>query len=332
MPPVDLVKLASAYWRSSALTAAVELGIFEALAQNSASPEALGRSLECSLPHLEALLDALCGMGVLEKSGNLYGIPASQSPYLDPGSPDCMLDAFRFNRDLAGLWMRLPECVREGTPAMPNNPHLGEDPERTRRFVRGMHSRAGIMARGLLPHVVPEPGSRLLDVGGGPGTFSMKLAERDPSLEVTVLDLPPVAAAAREIHAGNPALERVRFRGGDYHEADYPKEVDMLLYCGALHQEPEEVAPDLFRKMYEALKPGGRLVVVDLMLDADRATPSYSALFQLNMMLMRPASRVYTSKRLKELLREVGFASPEEVEVAGTPYRLVRAARPGDAG
>ncbi|MCC5847370.1 MAG: methyltransferase domain-containing protein [Verrucomicrobia bacterium] len=323
--PVDLVDLASRYWQSAALNAAVSLGIFDLLATGAASAEDLAEKLDCSVLHLQALLDSLCGLEVLGKAGNQYRIPDDLQPLLDPASPDSLLAALKFNGDLFALWMRLPDCVRTGKPALPDNPHLGKDPERMKRFVEGMHSRAGIMARGVLPYLVFPENTRWLDVGGGPGTFSLKLLEQDESFRATVLDLPPVVAAAADIHAGKAALDRLTFQGGDYHTAEFPSDQDVVLYCGALHQEPEEDIHALFRKMCAALKPGGHLYVIDLMLDPDRTTPVYSALFQINMMLMRPTSRVYTVERLEALLNETGFTDCYTQHIEGTPYTMVRA-------
>ncbi|MDF3130529.1 methyltransferase [Kiritimatiellaeota bacterium B1221] len=321
---VDLVDLASGYWKSFAIGTALELNIFSELSEREQDIESLSKSISCAPLHLEALLNSLCGMGLLDKKKNHFFLHPDQKAYLDPRSPDNMLGAFAFNQDLAGLWMKLPGCIRSGEPVLPDNPHLGSDPDRTRRFVEGMHSRAGLMARNLLPCLHPPGGSKVLDVGGGPGTFSLKLAERDPSLEITVLDLPPVVKAAAEIHAGNPALGCITFQGGDYHHCDYPRNQDTLLYCGALHQEPDEGLDALLEKMKAALKPGGQLVVVDLMLNPDRCTPVYSALFELNMMLMRPHSKVHTSRELTQRLEHCGFRDLCVSDIPHTPYRMVQ--------
>lgn len=323
--PPNLTELASRYWESAALNAAVSLGLFPFLSETPATAEAVSEGLNCARQHTEALLDSLCGLGVLSKQDDKYTLPEALKPLLDPSSPDCLLGALAFNADLFQLWGKLPECVQSGQPVLPANPHLGSDPARTRRFVEGMHSRAGIMARGLLPAIVPEPHSRILDVGGGPGTFSVKLLERDATLSATVLDLPPVVQAAAEIHAGNPVLNRLRFQGGDYHTADYPADQDLVLYCGALHQEPEDGLPALFTRMKAALKPTGSLCVVDLMVSDDRTQPVYSALFQLNMMLMRPASRVHSIGDIQSVLRGAGFSPAAPEEISGTPYTLIRA-------
>lgn len=324
-PSPNLIELASRYWESAALNAAVSLGLFPRLAASPATAEEISRVLHTASPHTEALLDSLCGLGILFKSSAQYQLKAELIPLLDPDSPDCLLGALKLNADLFQLWAELPDCIRTGSPVLPANPHLGGDPARTRRFVEGMHSRAGIMARGLLPSLVPEPHSRILDLGGGPGTFSIKLLERDSTLTATVLDLPPIVQAAAEIHAGHPALDRLTFLGGDYHKAALPPDQDLILYCGALHQEPEDSLPDLFAKIKAALKPAGALCVVDLMLSDDRTQPVYSSLFQLNMMLMRPASRVHSIGILQAILRDAGFTPSPPASLNGTPYTLIQA-------
>lgn len=323
--PPDLIQLASRYWDSAVLNAAVALGLFPLLARSPASAADISRSLETAPHHTRALLDSLCGLGILTKSSQIYTIHPDLLPCLDPDSPDSLLAAFAFNADLFQLWARLPDCIRSGTPALPANPHLGSDPHRMRRFVEGMHSRAGIMARALLPALIPPPHSRILDVGGGPGTFTVKLLERDPTLTATVLDLPPVVHTAAELHAHNPAAARITFQGGDYHTAPFPETQNFILYCGALHQEPADGIHALFSRMKQALAPDGTLCVVDLMLSPDRTEPVYSALFDLNMMLMRPASHVYSTDELLSVLQDTGFTPESPQPVPNTPYTLVKA-------
>ena len=325
-PPPNLVELASRYWESAALNAAVQLNLFPPLCgQTPQSAAAVAEQCGLSPRHTTALLDALTALAILVKHEETYAVRPELIPLLDPDSPDCLLGALAFNGDLMGLWLNLPRCVREGKPAIPDNPHLGSDPDRMRRFVAGMHSRAGIMARGVVPRLSIPSGSRILDVGGGPGTFSVKLLERDASLQATVLDLPPVVQAAAELHAGNPVLSRLEFLGGDYHQTPFPDQQDVVLYSGALHQEPEAGILPLFERMRAALTPGGMLYVVDLMLKPDRTAPVYSTLFELNMMLMRPQSRVYATDRVAEILHQTGFLADLPEEVPGTPYTLFRA-------
>ena len=321
-----LYELASSYWASSTLDAALELGVFPPLIHEACTAPELAARLNCNPGTLNALLDALAGLGLLRREAAGYTVSPERAPFLDPDSPDYLGGAFAFNRDLQGLWRRLPDCVRSGEPVMPASPHLGQDPDRTRRFVEGMHSRAAVMARGLLQVVEPEPGSRILDLAGGPGTFSVRLLERDPSLSIIVFDLPPIVRAARDIHAGNPFGTSLTFQGGDYHQDALPGNQDLLLYCGALHQEVPDALPGLLARMKAALNPEGRLLLVDLFLNEDRATPLYAALFDLNMRLMRPSSHVHTVAGVEAALEPAGLTLVRSGDVPETPYRFVEAA------
>ncbi len=325
-PPPDVVELATSYWQSSVLNAALELNLFPALAAQPMDAATLAHELDCSAFHMEALCDTLRALGVLcgEADAELSIHPELKA-FLDPSSPESLLQALEFNRDLVGLWSQLGRSVKEGVPVIPDLPHLGNDPARTERFVRGMHSRAGIMARALIPSLIPESGSRILDIGSGPGTFSFKLLERDPSLQVTLHDLPPVLDISKKIHAEHPSLSHVSFLPGDYHSTEFPEGMDAALFCGALHQEPEAGLPAIFAKMFNSIVPGGRVWLVDQMLQEDRATPASSSLFHINMMLMRPRCRVHRITDLSRLLQEAGFSEISDRAIPQSPYHLIEA-------
>ncbi|MDZ4199493.1 MAG: methyltransferase dimerization domain-containing protein, partial [Kiritimatiellia bacterium] len=146
-----LTDLATGYWGSAALSAAVDLGVFEALAAREQAADSLAETLGASPRHLGELLQALVAIGLLEKTDGGYRIDASARPFLDPACETCLLGALRFNADLYPLWGRLADTVRRGAPALPSGAHLGMDPKQTRTFALGMNSRAMAMAPILLP-------------------------------------------------------------------------------------------------------------------------------------------------------------------------------------
>ncbi len=318
----QLMDLATGYWRSAALSAGVELGIFERLTESPASAEDLARRLGSAPRQTAELLHALCGLGLLEERGGAFAIAPDAASFLRADSPTSLLEALRFNRDLYPVWGALAESVRRGAPAVPPAAHLGGDPDRTRRFVLGMHSRATALADAFLPAIEAPHGATLLDVGSGPGTFSRQWAERRPDARVIQFDLPPVLEVARELTRGSPAAERIAFHPGDYRRDALPS-ADAALFCGALHQETEASASALFAKLRAALRPGGPLVVIDLMLEAGRARPVFATLFSLNMMLFNPAAGVFEAARVVELLAAVGFRAPRHRPIPGLPYGAV---------
>lgn len=310
------------------LSAAVEIGLFDAVGKG-ATVEEIATAIQAPSPrHVAELLGALVSLGLMEKAGQVYRLSPGASPFLERSSPTCMLDALRFNMDLYPLWGRLGACMKEGKPVLPPTAHLGADPARTRRFTLGMHSRALALAPALIPSLDLKGCSSLLDVASGPGTFSRMLAEKHSALKVTLFDLPPVLDIGRELILDTGVASRVSFQAGDYRKDPLPGGFDAVLYCGALHQEEPEGAQRLFDKIRAALNPGGRLYVVDMMLAADRTQPLFSVLFSLNMMLISPQGRVFTEDDVLKAVGQAGLGNAECLKPEGCPYWIVKASKP----
>jgi len=265
------------------------------------------------------LLDALAGLDCLEKNCGKYAIAATARKFLSPRGEACALGALRYNIDLYPIWGNLADTVRCGRPAVPPHAHLGDDPQRTRRFVMGMNSRALGLAPSLLPALEIADNTTLLDVACGAGTFSRLLAEKFPSLRVTQFDLPPVLAIAQDLAQNNP---RIHFIPGDYRKDDLPVGFETILYCGALHQETPESARALFNKIHAA---GKRAIIVDLMTDATSTHPVFARLFSINMMLTNHGGRVFTLNETEALLRDAGFANISARLLPDIPYGVVSA-------
>jgi SAM-dependent methyltransferase len=323
-----LTELTTAYWPASAVSAALDLGLFEAVDGPPRSAAEIAAALETTPRHTEGLLDALAGVGLIEKREGRYRLDPGAVDYLSRSGPCCLLDALRYNAAMYPLWGRLATCVREGRPVVPPAAHLGGDPEQTRRFVLGMHSRALAVAPAVVPALDLRGARRLLDVGAGPGTFSVALAERYPGLCITLLDLPPVLAVTRELVGGGPAADRISFHPADYRCDPLPSGYAAVLFCGALHQEDAESAARVMAGLAAALEPGGRLFVVDMMLEPTRTAPVFSALFALNMMLVNPSGRVFTGEEVCGLAGGAGLAEVDCRRLAGCPYWVVTARKP----
>lgn len=116
---------------------------------------------------------------------------------------------------------------------------------------------------------------------------------------------------------------------GDYHvDAFGPESYDAVTIFGALHQESPEDILGILRRAHDALKPGGRLFVLDMMTDASHANPPFSALFAVNMALTTTNGWVFSDAEIKALMAEAGF-EPGETRPAPPPmpHWLVAAAK-----
>jgi len=326
----SIIEMANAFYSSQILFASSDLGIFAFLSESPGSTVrevAAGCDLDprgCRL-----LLDACVAVGLLTKQSGRYQNTEDAERFLVPGAPMDLSAAIRYNRDVYGAWGKLPEFVRSGQPAEKPEIHLGEDPDRTRDFVLAMHGRALGIGRAVVPQLDLDGRRKLLDLGGGGGTYSALIAQRHPEIACTVIDLPGVLAVAEELIAELGVSNRVRTIPGDYHTTPLPKGHDATILFGVLHQESPDAIAELLERTYEALEPGGILYVLDMMTDATHAAPAFSALFAVNMALTTHHGWVFSDQELQAWLAAAGFTdvtvSPLEPPM---PHWLVKAHKP----
>ena len=300
--------MASAFYDSCVLFAASDLGVFAKLAELGRA-DAGAVADACSLDPRGArlLLDACAALGLLAKEGDQYSNTVETGMFLVPGAPGDLSGAIRYNRDVYGIWGQLNNLVKTGKPVERPEVHLGENEDRTRTFVLSMHGRAMGIGRAVVPQLELAGRKKLFDVGGGPGTYSVLIAQTNPEIECTVLDLPEVVKVADELIAGAGMQDRVRTVGGDYHDYSFPPGMDVVNFFGVLHQESPESILDMFKRAHESLVPGGLIHVLDMMTDGTHTRPKFSALFAVNMALTTQNGWVFSDDELANWLKQAGF-------------------------
>lgn len=306
--PQRIMDLASAFYGSCVLFTASDVGVFGALArQPGLTSDALATELALDARAVRLLADACAALGLLDKADGGYVNSPESAAFLVPGAPGDLSRAIRYNRDVYAAWGRLSGFARTGEPVERPEAHLGDDPARTRDFVLSMHGRAMAIGRAVVPLLAIPEGARVLDVGGGPAAYSMLIARAVPGAVCTVIDLPGVAAIAAELVTEAGLTDRVRCVGGNYHSTPFPPDQDTVVMLGILHQESPAGIGALLKKARAALKPGGRIYVLDMMTDGTRANPPFSALFAVNMALTARHGWVFSDDDLSGWLAEAGF-------------------------
>ena len=328
--PRLIVDLANAFFGSCILFTASDVGVFRRLAEQDGMDSAsLARDLQQSERGMRALMDASVAVGLLLKNGERYSLTPAARKFLTPGSPADLSGALRYNRDVYSAWGRLAEFVRTGQPVERPELHLGEDRERTRAFVMAMHDKAVGMGRAILPWLDLAGRKRLLDVGGGPGTIAVLIAQAFPEIHCTVLDLPAVVDVARELIERQGATARVGILAGDYHTTPFPSGLDALNFFGMLHQESPEAIRNLIGKAHATLEPGGVIHVMDMMTDDSHTQPPFSAIFALTMGLTTQYGWVFSAGELQGWLEEAGFTGFSVQPLPPPlPHWLARARKP----
>lgn len=315
----DIVDLASAYYGSAVLFAAIDCDVFARVEAGTLDATARGMRL---------LADACVAEGLLEKrDGRYFNTPAGRLALI-PGAPADLTKAIRYNRDVYPAWGRLAEFARTGRPVERPETHLGEDAARTKAFAASMFGRAMGIGKGIVPMLGTLSG-RILDLAGGPGAYAILMCQANPGATCTTVDLPAISAEAADYVSKFGLSGRVACRAGDYHADEYePGAYDVVTIFGALHQESPEQIVDILKRANRALKAGGRLFVLDMMTDATHAAPRFSALFAVNMALTTTNGWVFSDDELKGWMREAGFVPGETRHVPPPmPHWLVEAVK-----
>ncbi len=327
-----IVDLASAYYGSAVLFAALETDLFTHIAKagQPVSAEDLAARAGLDPRGARLLLDACVATGLLRKSGETYANTEAGKQALVTGGAHDVTQAIRYNRDVYAAWGRLAAFARSGRPVESPACHLGDDPERTRRFVLAMHGRALGIGRVVVPLIDLSGCARVLDLAGGPGTYAVLLAQAHPALRCVTVDLPAVSAVAAELVAAAGMAERVTCRAGDYHADVYEESAyDAVTILGALHQEAPEMIVSILTRACAALRPGGRLFVLDMMTDSTHTRPVFSALFAVNMALTTDHGWVFSDAELHAWLQQAGFEACATRHVPPPmPHWLVTARKP----
>ena len=199
------------------------------------------------------------------------------------------------------------------------------DEAKRKAFIRAMD----VAGRGLSTQIAETFGTphfrRLLDIGGASGTYTIAFLRKNPSMTAVLFDLPPVIEIARErIHAEGLA-ERVLLISGDFSKDALPGGCDLALLSAIIHQNSPDENLALFRKIHEALEPGGTLLIRDFIMDDTRTMPKEGALFALNMLVNTVGGDTYTFDDVRGALGQVGFVRIEISRGQGLQSDVVKA-------
>ena len=306
------MQVALAHRSSAVLFAASELDVFSKLSSGPMTASEVAGACGAKPEPTRFVLDACVTAGMIERDGDKYKNSPTSEFFLVRGKGPYIGDGLKYAEDLYPAWGRVAELMRTGKPVMPPETILGDDPEKTRAFVLAMHERAkGIGA--VLPHGADLTGRKhLLDVGGGPGTYSVGLVRQTPGLRSTILDRPGVLAVTKELVAEQGFSDRVTLRPADYLKDEFGSGYDAALLSGMMHRETPASCQLLLRKAFAALDPGGIVIVSDVFFDDDSKTsPPFATFFALNMMLTAEHGTCHARTEMAAWMNAAGFANVE---------------------
>ena len=309
-PPLARIRsLLFGYQSTAALAAAYSLGVFSEVYRRPQTAEDLAKAC-ASDPHgLRALLEALVALGALQRHGPTYVLPRDLAPYLVPGVDGDATGQIELTMDLYHAWGELARGVRDGSPLYPltGDSILHGDASRVRRYIRAVHTGSREAAFRLVQMAPLLAGSSLLDVGGGSGIFSATYARQTPDLKAHLFDLAPTLEVARDILHAEGLEEQIEFHAGDYRHDPFPGPVDTVLLSNVIQTESEEHVFGILKRAWEALRPGGTLIVHGVMPEAGSTPEAPVALHSLMMFALFGHGKAWSSDQVSEWLAQARF-------------------------
>ena len=315
--PELLHQMAFSFLPSRVLSAGLQLGVFSHIAAGNKTVAEVAAAAQASERGIRMLLDALVATQLLIRNGPAYELTPLASWFLVRGTPD-YLGLFMEQDELWNSWGRLTDAIRSGQPL-----RRVETQTLAENFfpilvqtLHGLHlARARAMADSLGIGKLSK-GFRAVDVGCGSGVWGIALAERDPEGRVTAQDFPAMLAVTREFLKRHGVEKQFDFLPGDLKAVDFGREqYDLALLGNILHSEGAQSSQDLLRRLHAALRPGGRVVIIDFLPSDDRSGPPFPVFFALNMLLHTEQGDTFTLAEYTGWLRQAGFTRVETAEI-----------------
>jgi SAM-dependent methyltransferase len=308
-----LWEILAGIWSYPAFLVAHQIRLFELLAERPLTLEEIAREKGLQRRPAEALLALCASLGLVEKVRGHYGLTRLARAYLLESSPTY------FGYFLDGMTKLFPlfsvESIRRAVdtdspqsdlaPMEDQFRGLGWHDERAETLTRAMHSLSIGPAMAWPATLDLSKNRTMLDVGGGSGAHAIGALSRWPKLRAIVMDAAPVCEVAREFteRAGHAA--RISTHVADMWNDPFPS-ADLHFYSMIFHDWPAERCRFLARKSFDALPPGGRIVVHEILFNDDRTGPFVAAGFNVNMLTLMKGEQ-YSRREVSAFLADAGF-------------------------
>lgn len=272
-----LLNVAMGFWLGPSLWVAVQLKLADHLAEAPVGAAELARKLEVDPGHLRRLLNALAGAGVFRRlDDDRYGA-TSVSELMRTDHPSGLGDLIDISTGGQNYlaWTSLLDAVRTGGSAFDIHhgmnwvEYLDKHPDRREVFAKAMTATTRATENAVLENHDFGHFEKVVDIGGSHASLVGRLLERYPRARGVVFDLPDTVAAGKRHWQDAPFADRLEAVGGDFF--DSVPEGDLYLLKLILHDWEDDRAVAILESIRRAIRPGGRVAIIETVLPDDDA-------------------------------------------------------------
>ena len=332
--PSAILQTAFSFWSSKVLLTAVEFGLFTRLASRRLTGAELGAELNLHPRAIADFFDALVALNFLGRDGDgpgsLYFNTPEAALYLDEKSPRYVGGIMvMLNARLFKYWHDLPEALRTAKPQNEVK-HGGKsifeelyaDRAKLEQFMGAMTGLSRLNFEAFAGQFDFSRYRTLCDVGGATGLLCIEVAAKNPHLQCTSFDLPPVEPIAQRHIAAAGLSSRIRTAAGDFFTDPLPA-ADVITMGMILHDWNLEKKMHLIRAAYAALPPGGALVAIESLIDDARRENAFGLLMSLNMLIEFGDAFDFSGADFRQWCSEAGFTRFETLRLNDTHSAVI---------
>jgi hypothetical protein len=313
--PDPIMRIASGFMAAKHLFVASAIGVFEQLAAGPATLDEL--AAKCRIPRrtLGISADAMVSLGLLGREGDRLCNSATAAAFLSGGSGPDLRPMLRFWDHISyGLWTNLEDAVRAGEGRTQFH-RFSEEQQQI--FSAGVEAFSAGAAAALAAAYDFGEHRRILDIGGGTGSFLIPILQRHPALRGTLFELAGACAVARQRLAGVPEGARITVVEGDIVKDTLPENHDVLIVANTVHVLSAAHNLDLLKKVRAHAAAEARLLLVDLWMDATHTQPPAAPLMSGEFLVISGEGQAYAEDDADEWLAQTGWRKLERRPLVG---------------
>ncbi|KAM4701389.1 acetylserotonin O-methyltransferase [Discoglossus pictus] len=333
--PKQLLEYTHGFLVSKTLFTACELGVFDVLHESDLplSTASIAARLGTSEDGTDRLLSACVGLKLLKaeikNEQAFYANTDVATRYLTKSSSRSLYHMITYySQTMYKCWEFLPDAIREGKNQYERSFGISSkdvfeaiyrSEEDMLSFMHHMNSIWNICGKDVITSFDLSMFKTVYDLGGCSGALAKQFVSVNPESTVTILDLPKVVQTAKK-HFISKDDHAISFQEGDFF-TDHIPDADLFILARIIHDWSEDKCLQLLKKIYQSCRPGGGVLLVEVLLDEDRSGPLTSQLYSLNM-LVQTEGKERTPSEYGQLLAASGF-SDIQVQSTGKIYDAV---------
>ena len=325
--PEHIFNTLNAYQETLALSTAIELDLFTAIADGANEVASVAKKSGAAERGIQSLCNYLTTLGFLTKQDGRYALTPESSVFLNQRSPAYMgaIAGFLANDVIMKKFSSLTEAVKKGGSAAGHGDNQEVNDEMWVSFARSMAPitvpSAGFIAQ--LTGMAQGKACKILDIAAGHGMYGITMAKVNPNARVTALDWPNVLAVAKENAQAAGVADRYATRAGSAFETDLGEGYDYVLLTNIFHHFDHPTCEKLMKRVHAALKPDGQAITLEFVPNEDRISPRTPAMFSLLMLATTDAGDAYTLAEYEKMFRNAGFSRTTLHPIPDMPQQLL---------